>query len=84
MPNVDFLLAPNAPSAEFECRIALTSSKDGTKLITADTDTQIYYVSLTGFDTHANQKNQQERLLKQYGVKGVPTVVFLDAQGHRE
>lgn len=36
------------------------------ELITADTDTKIYYVSLTGFDTHANQKNQQARLLKQY------------------
>lgn len=36
------------------------------ELITADTDTKIYYVSLGGFDTHANQKNVQERLLKQY------------------
>ncbi len=36
------------------------------ELITADTDTKIYYLSLTGFDTHANQQNQQERLLKQY------------------
>lgn len=36
------------------------------ELITAETDTRIYYVSLTGFDTHANQKNQQARLLKQY------------------
>ena len=36
------------------------------ELITAETDTKIYYVSLSGFDTHANQKNQQERLLKQY------------------
>lgn len=36
------------------------------ELITADTATQVYYVSLTGFDTHANQKNQQERLLRQY------------------
>lgn len=36
------------------------------ELISADTDTRIYYVSLSGFDTHANQKNQQERLLKQY------------------
>ncbi len=36
------------------------------ELITADTDTKIYYVSLGGFDTHANQKNQQERLLKMY------------------
>jgi len=36
------------------------------ELITADTDTQVYYVSLTGFDTHANQKNVQARLLQQY------------------
>lgn len=45
------------------------------ELITADTDTKIYYVSLTGFDTHANQKIQQERLLKQYadGVNALVT-----------
>ncbi len=45
------------------------------ELITADTDTKIYYISLTGFDTHANQKIQQERLLKQYadGVKALVT-----------
>ena len=36
------------------------------ELITADTDTRIYYASLTGFDTHANQRNQQARLLEQY------------------
>ncbi|MEM0992072.1 MAG: DUF1501 domain-containing protein, partial [Bacteroidota bacterium] len=36
------------------------------ELITADTDTRIYYVSLSGFDTHAFQKNPQNRLLKQY------------------
>ncbi|MEL7122780.1 MAG: DUF1501 domain-containing protein, partial [Bacteroidota bacterium] len=40
--------------------------KQTAELITADNDTQIYYLSLTGFDTHANQKNQQNRLLKQY------------------
>ena len=36
------------------------------ELITADTDTRIYYVSLGGFDTHANQKGRQARLLEQY------------------
>ncbi|MCB0550443.1 MAG: DUF1501 domain-containing protein [Phaeodactylibacter sp.] len=35
------------------------------ELITADTATRVYYVNLTGFDTHANQKNRQGRLLKQ-------------------
>jgi len=36
------------------------------ELMCADSDVRIYYVSLTGFDTHANQKPQQERLLRQY------------------
>ena len=36
------------------------------ELITADSDTQIYYAGMTGFDTHANQKNAQARLLKNY------------------
>ncbi len=40
--------------------------KQVAELISADTDTRIYYVSISGFDTHVNQKNQQERLLKQY------------------
>ena len=41
------------------------------ELMTADTATQIYYVSLGGFDTHAAQKSRQQRLLDQYagGVK---------------
>jgi len=36
------------------------------ELITADSDTKIYYAGMTGFDTHANQKNTQTRLLKNY------------------
>ncbi|MEM9888875.1 MAG: DUF1501 domain-containing protein [Bacteroidota bacterium] len=40
--------------------------KQVAELITADTDTRIYYISLSGFDTHAFQKNPQNRLLKQY------------------
>lgn len=40
--------------------------KQISELITADSDTRIYYVTLSGFDTHANQQNQQGRLLKQY------------------
>lgn len=49
------------PATRFGQELALVA-----RLILADTDTQVYYVSLTGFDTHANQKNQQERLLRQY------------------
>ena len=36
------------------------------ELITSGVDTQVYYVSLSGFDTHVGQRNQQDRLLKQY------------------
>lgn len=43
-------------------------------LITTDCATQIYYVNLTGFDTHANQQGRQGRLLKQY-AEGVQAFI---------
>lgn len=36
------------------------------ELITTDIPTQIYYVSLGGFDTHSGQKKKQGKLLKEY------------------
>lgn len=41
------------------------------QMINSGMETSVYYTQLGGFDTHANQKNQQGRLLKQYaeGVK---------------
>ncbi len=36
------------------------------ELMTADTATKVYYVTLAGFDTHAGQKSKQQRLLTQY------------------
>ncbi len=36
------------------------------ELMTADADIKIYYVNLSGFDTHVGQKNKQARLLKIY------------------
>ena len=36
------------------------------ELIISDIDTSVFYVSLSGFDTHFAQKNKQERLLKVY------------------
>lgn len=41
--------------------------KSMAELIISGIESQVYYVSLTGFDTHARQKNQQQHLLKQYG-----------------
>lgn len=48
--------------------------KQISELITADTATQIYYASLGGFDTHANQHGRQQRLLSQY-AEGVAALV---------
>lgn len=45
------------------------------RFILAGLTTQVYYVSLGSFDTHANQRNQQERLLKQF-ANGVSS--FMD------
>lgn len=35
-------------------------------LINANTNTKVYYVNMTGFDTHAQQKGTQTRLFSQY------------------
>ncbi|OJV13994.1 MAG: twin-arginine translocation pathway signal [Dyadobacter sp. 50-39] len=40
--------------------------KTVSELIQSDTRTRVYYVSISGFDTHINQMGQQERLLRQY------------------
>ncbi|MGF7215782.1 uncharacterized protein (DUF1501 family) [Spirosoma lacussanchae] len=40
--------------------------KTVSQLIQSGVATSIYYVSISGFDTHINQPGQQERLLKQY------------------
>ncbi len=41
--------------------------KTVSELIQAGVNTRVYYISISGFDTHINQPGQQERLLKQYG-----------------
>ncbi|HEY0899297.1 MAG TPA: DUF1501 domain-containing protein [Sphingobacteriaceae bacterium] len=40
--------------------------KTVSRFINSGLDTRVYYVSLSGFDTHIGQKIQQGRLLKQY------------------
>lgn len=51
------------------------------ELMTADTDTQIYYVSMGGFDTHVAQKSKQARLLKEY-AEGM-NAFMQDLKNHR-
>ena len=43
-----------------------TQLKTIAKFINSGLSTRVYYVSLSGFDTHINQVNQQGRLLQQY------------------
>jgi uncharacterized protein (DUF1501 family) len=45
------------------------------RLIAADLPTRVYYVSLSGFDTHANQAGRHQQLLGQLG-RGL--TVFMD------
>lgn len=40
--------------------------KQVAELMTADTETQVYYVNLGGFDTHVGQRAKQQRLLTEY------------------
>ena len=40
--------------------------KTVSQLIQSGIDTSVYYVSISGFDTHINQPGQQDRLLGQY------------------
>ena len=41
------------------------SLRDIARLINSGIETKVYYATLSGFDTHANQKNMQNRLLNQ-------------------
>ena len=49
------------PASEFGKRL-----KTIAELILSDIQTQVYYISLSGFDTHVNQLEQQNRLLTTY------------------
>jgi uncharacterized protein (DUF1501 family) len=56
--QVSKTLYPNSKFAQKLKQIA--------QMIGSGIETQVYYASLSGFDTHVNQANQQERLLKEY------------------
>ncbi|GAB3706202.1 DUF1501 domain-containing protein [Spirosoma flavus] len=49
------------PASELGNRLKTVS-----QLIQSGVNTSVYYVSISGFDTHINQPGQQERLLGQY------------------
>lgn len=49
------------PASELGNRLKTVS-----ELILSGVQTNVYYISISGFDTHINQPGQQERLLRQY------------------
>ncbi|MFD2936022.1 DUF1501 domain-containing protein [Spirosoma flavum] len=57
--------------------------KTVSQLIQSDVDTSVYYVSISGFDTHINQPGQQDRLLGQYAEAVGAFMADLKAAGRQ-
>jgi len=56
-----------AVNAEYPATPLGNQLKTVSKFINSGLQTRVYYVSLSGFDTHVGQQNQQSRQLKIYG-----------------
>jgi uncharacterized protein (DUF1501 family) len=54
-------------TAEYPATPFANQLKTVSKFINSGLQTRVYYVSLSGFDTHVGQQNQQARQLKIYG-----------------
>jgi uncharacterized protein (DUF1501 family) len=67
------------PDGEFATRL-----KTIAQLIGSDVDTQVYYVSLSGFDTHVRQQPQQEKLLSTYAESVYAFVRDLEKQNRMQ
>ena len=59
------ILSDYHAGGEYPASPFANSLRNVAALIAAGVSTRVYYVSLTGFDTHANQLNTQNNLLKQ-------------------
>ncbi len=57
------------PNSEFGRQL-----KNIASFIGSGAETKVYYISLTGFDTHASQLNRQNKLLREY-AEGVNTFI---------
>ena len=70
-----------ASSTEFPNNELGKSLKTISQLITSGIDSTIYYVSLSGFDTHVGQRGQQDRLLRIYSEAVAAFISDLKKQG---
>jgi uncharacterized protein (DUF1501 family) len=53
-------------------------------MVRAELPTRVYYVALGGFDTHANQAGQHERLLREFATAMSAFYRELKATGHQQ
>lgn len=89
-------LADTVSSAEYLYETSVKNGKAGNQypgnplgrslkqiadLMTGGCTSHIYYADMGGFDTHVNQKNQQERLFKQYSE--AMTALVEDLKKHK-
>lgn len=58
------------------------SLKTIAELIGGEAETHVYYASLSGFDTHAQQRGAQARLLSEYAEGVAALVAELEDSGH--
>jgi uncharacterized protein (DUF1501 family) len=77
--NTSKIYQPNYsyPATAFSNQLKTVS-----RFICSGLKTRVYYVSLSGFDTHVNQNNQQGRLLQQY-AEGINAFIN-DLQQHNK
>jgi uncharacterized protein (DUF1501 family) len=69
----------NYPGGEFGAGLKTIAAMIGGGL-----STRVYYVALTGFDTHAGQKNRHDQLMKQLGEGIAAFQADLKQQGNQD
>jgi uncharacterized protein (DUF1501 family) len=62
--RVQRILSSYQPGSRYPATSFANSLRGVSALIAAGTSTRVYFVSLSGFDTHSNQLKQQENLLR--------------------
>lgn len=67
------------PKSKLGKKLSLVS-----QFIRSGLDTEVYYVSHNGFDSHANQRKQQDRLLTEYSTSVYSLVQSLEKSGHMD
>jgi len=82
--RVQAALASRKSGAKYPGHGLANKLKPIAQLIDAGLETRVYYVSLDGFDTHANQRQTHANLLTQLSESVSAFVADLEQRGHAE